>query len=83
MSYSSNRRKKNRKQAESLMCNTFDEFCASRGRKAPIIMGKDEYNQEMRYWLSYKQTYEMELTKEEKLWALKNSPFKEEENVLE
>lgn len=83
MSYSSNRRKKNRKQTESLMCNTFDEFCTSRGRKAPILMGKDEYTQEMRYWLNYKHTYEMELTKEEKVWALKNSPLKEDNHVLE
>lgn len=69
MSYSSNKRKKNRKKFLSKICRTFDEFCMERVRKSPIIMNKDEYNLNMRYWLSYKNLYELELTAEEKAWV--------------
>jgi hypothetical protein len=73
MSYSSNKRKKNRKRFTQSICNTFDEFCLQRGVKAPLIMNKDEYNQEMLYWLSYKRLYELELTEEEKSWVKNNA----------
>ena len=72
MSYSSNKRKKNRKRFTQSICTTFDEFCSERGRKAPLIMSTDEYNQEMRYWLNYKKMYELELTDEEKSWVKNN-----------
>lgn len=82
MSYSSNKRKKNRKQFMSKICKTFDEFCVARVKKAPIIMSKDEYDLNMRYWLSYKNLYELELTDEEKSWA-KNHVGEEKDGKVE
>jgi hypothetical protein len=32
-------------------------------------MSKEQYNQEMYLWLSYKKFYEMEFTLKEKAWA--------------
>lgn len=79
MSYSSNKRKKNRKRFVQSLCTTFDAFCSERGRKTPLLMGKDEYDQEMRYWLSYKRLYELELTDEEKSWVKNNMSTEPEE----
>lgn len=81
MSYSSNKRKKNRKQFMSKICKTFDEFCVVRAKKAPIIMSKDEYDLNMRYWLSYKNLYELELTDEEKSWAKNHIEVEKDDKV--
>ena len=80
MSYAHNRKKKNQKQFESKLCKTFEEFCESRNRPNPIAMSKEQYNQEMYLWLSYKKFYEMEFTLKEKAWAANYAKEKEEKD---
>lgn len=69
MSYAHNKRKKNRAKFEELMCNTFDEFCTKRNRPAPMLLTKEQYDQEMYLWLNYKKYYKMEMTMQERAWA--------------
>lgn len=69
MSYAHNKRKKNKAKFADLACYTFKEFCEKRGRKNPISMSKDEYDEEMYLWLHYKKFYQMDMTLQEKAWV--------------
>lgn len=79
MSYAHNKKKKNKRQAEKLLCKTFEEFCEKRNRPNPISMSKEQYNQEMYLWLSYKKFFEMEFTLKEKAWAAQHKDDGKEE----
>lgn len=81
MSYSHNKRKKNLAKFADLMCNTFDEFCIKRNRPAPAMLTKEQYDEEMYLWLSYKKFYKIDMTMQERAWVAKHASEVVENNV--
>lgn len=59
MSYAHNKRKKERKRFQKLVCKTFGEFCERRNRVHPNLMTKEQYNYEHKLWENYKNFYEI------------------------